>query len=270
MFGVSDDAPVAQEPSLDEINVKIPRHVRLSDDGRSSLKTALIALGIALAVLAALSTYVVHQWQQRLALDREGLEANAQVTFVSSGRGGSHVYYVFRAAGLEYRNSAPWNPGVGRLSEGSTITVLYLPSDPSVNHPEGWGWWDFGLLFMCVYIGALPAYLGVRAGWNLLRDWHLARHGLVTDGTVTLCVPQRSGNNFMVDYEFRTQTDFRTQQEEELIEGSDNDCHDEYKTDAKIRVIYLRNHPARNSSYPIPTFEMVAHKTPAGPFMTAQ
>ena len=267
MFGVPDDAPTPKEPTLDQINLKVPRHVRLSDDGHDSLKIALIALGIALAVLAGLSTYVVHQWQQRLALGRGGREATALVTYISSGRGGSHVYYTFHAAGLDYRNSAPWNPGVGQISEGSRITVLYLPSDPLVNHPRGWGWWDFGLLFMCVYIGALPTFVGVRAAWNLIRDHHLARHGLVTYGTVTLCVPRSRGNNFMVDYEFRTQPDYHAQNDQ-LIEGSNNNCPDEYKTDAKIRVIYLPHHPNRNTSWPLDSFQMVERKPQPGLLMT--
>jgi len=265
MFGVPDNAPTPKEPTLDEINLKIPRHVRPSDDGRSSLWLMLISLGIGLAILGGLSYYLVHQWQQHNALEREGLEASARVTRIISGRHNNYVHYIFQVGGADYRNEVTWLHGPYRLSGGSEITILYLPSDPSINYPKGWGWLDSGILFL-FYFGALPIYLGAQTAWNLLRDHRLARHGLVTEGKVTLCVPKKNTGNFMVDYEFRTQPDYHAQNDQ-LIEGSNNNCPDEYKTDAKIKVIYLPSHPSRNNSWPLQSFEMVERKPQPGLLM---
>lgn len=258
MFGVPDGV-TEKEPSLDETNAKLPREVRLSDNGHSSLWTILFLLSGGLILLGGVSYYLVHQHQQHDALDREGLNAPGSVTRIAHGRGGTYVYYVFEVDGAWYQNDAPWHGGHGRLDIGSQIPVLYLPSDPSVNYPKGWGWWDFGTLFL-FYFGALPVYAGVRTAWSLYRDWRLARLGWVTEGKVTICVPKKSTDKFMVDFEFRSDRD-------ELVEGSNNDCPDEYKTDSKIRVIYLRNHPKRNDSYPLNSYCMVERKSPAALFM---
>jgi hypothetical protein len=266
MFGAPEDATVPKEPTLEEINLKIPRHVRLSDDGRTGLWITLISLSIGLLCLGGLSRYLVRQSQQHKLLNSEGREASARITKIGRGRGADTFYYTFQVDGVDYNDSAsdvdaPVYPDVG-----SHIIVLYLASDPSVNYPKGWGWFDLAYAIF-FFIGTIPVYLGVSTAWNLLRDHHLARNGLVTEGTVTLCVPKKIGNNFMVDYEFRIQPDYHAQNDQ-LIEGSNNDCSDEYKTDAKIKVIYLPHRPARNTSYPLDLWQMIQPKAPDGPFIT--
>jgi hypothetical protein len=258
VFGVPDGG-TEKEPSLDEINAKLPREVSLSYDGRSSLWVILICLIGGLIWLGGVSCYIVHQRQQHDALDREGLDAPAQVTRIGHGRGSDTFYYTFQVAGVDYRSDASSTGATEYPNVGSQIQVLYLPSDPSVNYPKGWGWWDFGYLFL-FYFGALPVYGGARTAWSLYRDWRLARLGWVTEGKVTICVPKKNTGKFMVDYEFRTQND-------ELIEGSNNNCDDEYKTDSKIKVIYLRHQPKRNDSSPLNSYRMVEHKSPADLFM---
>jgi hypothetical protein len=255
MFGVPDGAITEKEPSLDEINAKVSREVCLSDDGRSNAWITLILLGGGLLFLAGVSYYLVHKQQQHVALAQEGVDATARVRGISQGRGGSSVMYTFQVDGVIYENDVHWQGGPDRLGIGSQIPVLYLSSDPSVNYPKGWGWFDFGYLFL-FYLGGIPVYAGGRSAWNLYRDWRLARCGWVTEGTVTLCVPTKSSGNFMVDYEFRTDRD-------EVVEGSNNDCPDEYKTDSKIKVIYLRDRPKRNDSYPLSSYCMVEQKSPA-------
>ncbi|HXE06512.1 MAG TPA: DUF3592 domain-containing protein [Acidobacteriaceae bacterium] len=268
MFGVTDDAPTPKEPSLNEINLKIPRHVRLSDDGRSGLWMVLIFLVGGLIWLGGFGSYLAHRWQRQATLVREGREAPAQITYISQGKG-SRVHYTFFVAGASYRNSAVRtdSPHFDHFSVGSSLTVLYLPSDPSVSYPKDWQPWDLMMLtIVLLFAGAAATVIGVRGAWSLIRDHHLARHGLVTEGKVTLCVPQRGGNNYMVDYEFRTQPDYHAQNDQ-LIEGSNNNCPDEYKTDAKIRVIYLPHHPSRNTSWPLDSFEMVDRKPQPGLLM---
>jgi hypothetical protein len=220
MFGVPDGATIPREPTLDEINAKLPREVRLSDNGRSSLWAILFFLGGGLMWFGGLSYHLVHQRQQHAALNREGLDVPARVTRISHGSGGTYVYYVFQVDGANYQNDARWHGGPGRLEIGSQIPVLYLSSDHSVNYPKGWDWWDFGYLFL-FYFGALFVYIGARTAWSLYRDRRLARYGWVIEGTVTLCVPKKNTGKFMVDYEFRIDRN-------ELVEGSNNDCPDEY------------------------------------------
>jgi hypothetical protein len=255
MFGVSDGV-TEKEPSLDEINAKLPREVRLSDDGRSSLWTILVLLSVGLIWLGGVSGYIAHQRQRHHALDTEGLEAPARVTRIAHGRGSAAVFYTFQVDGVDYQSDASSTGAPEYPHVGSQIQVLYLPSDPSVNYPKGWGWWDFGYMFL-FYFGALPVYAGARTAWILYRDWRLVRFGWVTEGKVTLCVPKKNTDRFMVDYEFRAQND-------EVAEGSNNNCYDEYKTDSKIKVIYLRQHPKRNDSYPLDSYRMVEHKSRVG------
>lgn len=260
MFGVPDDA-TEKEPSLDEINAKIPREVRLSADGQSSVWVNLIFLGGGLFWLGGVSWYLVHKQQQHAALVQEGVDVNAHVVGFSRGKGGTSVFYTFQVDGVSYGNDVHWQGGPAHLQIGTPIPVLYLASDPSVNYPKGWDWWDFGYLFL-FYFGAIAVFSGGRTAWGLLRDRQLARHGWVTEGTVTLCVPKKNSGNFMVDYEFRVDRVDR----DEPIEGSNNDCPDEYKTDSKIKVIYLRDHPGRNDSYPLNSYRMVERESPAGAF----
>lgn len=259
MFGVPDGVRPDPEPSLEEINVKLPRRVRLSNDGRSSLWVILIFLGGGLIWLGSVSRYIVHQWQRHDALDRVGVDVPARLTRIGHSRGSDTFYYTFQVAGVDYPSHASSSGVLKHPNVGSQIQVLYLPSDPSVNYPKGLGWWDFSYLFP-FYFGGIAVYAGGKTAWSLYRDWRLARLGWVTEGTVTLCVPTKNAERFMVDYEFRTQRD-------ELVEGSNNDCYEEYKTDSKIKVLYLRQHPKRNDSYPLSSYRMVADPSPAGRFM---
>ncbi len=87
MFGTSDDATTEKEPSLDQINLKIPRHVRLSANGSDSLQVAITCLCVAVILLGGLFWYLVHDWHQHTALQHDGVEATAQVTYISRGRG---------------------------------------------------------------------------------------------------------------------------------------------------------------------------------------
>ena len=126
---------------------------------------------------------------------------------------------------------------------GETIDIRYLPSDPSVNYPDGWGMPIWGNLIPNLFLSMFPI-MGVVGAAFLYRERRLARTGIVVDGKVTGC--ESNGTKFRVYYDFLTESNC-------TFEGVDN-YSDEYEVDAKIRVIYLRSDPKRNDSYPMTSF----------------
>jgi hypothetical protein len=259
MFGVSDDQTQSiSEPSIHEINAKIPRRVSLDPDGGfTSLVLALIFLGFgAIWYGGVYYIYFVHQARQRETLDRDGHEAMGKITRIySAGRGsGTSVAYGFQVDGSDHHGAInledePQLPDgvLPYLKVGEPIRVQYLPSNPELNHPAGWAWWSWWQdvipqLFFLTFPGGGIAILA-----SIFRERRLARIGWVTEGEVIACAPK--GNQFRVDYEFYDEN-------REQFDGANENC-DEYKTGSKIRVIYLQKNPKRNDTYPMSTYRTV-------------
>jgi hypothetical protein len=257
MFGVSDDQTQSvREPSIREINAKIPRKVSLDPDGGfASLVVALLLLGCGVVWFGGVYYYYfVHQGRIREALNRDGREAIGAITRIYSS-GGRHsvtmVDYRFPVDGSDYDGAINLEDeplssdgDLPYLRIGETIRVQYLPANPQVSHPSGWAWWNWWdnvipQLFFLAFPGG-----GIAILVSLYRERRLARIGWVTEGEVIACAPK--GNQFRVDYEFYDEN-------REQFDGANENC-DEYKTGSKIRVIYLRNHPKRNDTYPLSTF----------------
>jgi hypothetical protein len=259
MVGTSEDeSRFYGEPTLQEINAKIPRKVYLYD-GQVALVFALLLLGFgAIWFGGAFYIYFVHQARQRDALNHYGREALGAITKIhlSAGRGGGTlVDYAFRVDGSDYRDTInldyePFSPDgdLPYLHVGEQIPVQYLPSDPRVHHPSGWAWWSWWedvfpeLFFLLFPIG------GAVFAVQLFRDWRLARLGRVVEGKVTGCAKNHSV--FTIYYEFLTPNN-------DSVEGS-SDSSDEYQYGSRIRVIYLPKHPKRNDIYPMSSFHAVA------------
>jgi hypothetical protein len=260
MFGVSDDQTESvREPSIREINAKIPRKVSLDPDGGfTSLVVALILLGFGVVWFGGtFYYYFVHQARIREALDRDGREAMGAITRIHSS-GGRHsvtlVDYKFRVDGMDYEGAInlenePLSPDgeLPYLRIGEPIRVQYLPGNPFVNHPSGWAWWSWWdnvipQLFFLAFPGG-----GIAILVSLYRERRLARVGLVTEGEVIACAP--NGKQFRVDYEFYDEN-------REQFDGANENC-DEYKTGSNIRVIYLKKTPKRNDTYPMATYRTV-------------
>jgi len=249
MFGATEDEiHSAKEPSIQKLNAMIPRKVRLDADvGYKFLLFVIVFLGGGLICIGGASYYYAEQAWHREALNRGGREAIARITEIDSGRGSTAVYYTFRLSGTVHQGHAYFpQDRYLNIRVGEEMPILFLPSDPSINHPiswEWWSWWDlvpqlFLLFFSCV--GAVPA-------GALYRDRRLARVGWVTEATVIACAP--NGKQFRVDYEFYSE-------DHEQFDGANENC-DEYKTGSKIRVIYLRKNPKRNDTYPMSTYRTV-------------
>jgi hypothetical protein len=185
-------------------------------------------------------------------LRQNGNEVLGQITEISGARS-VFVHYTFRVGGADYRGKIELDDAVasssanGRsrhASEGDQIPIQFLPSDPSVNHPRDWSWWSWWDLAPHLLFFAITCF-GLGGAVYFFRLRKLACNGRVVEGTVTACAPNRS--KFRVDYEFRTE-------ENSVVEGSDSFCAEECQLGSKIRVIYLRNSPERNSTYPMSDF----------------
>ncbi len=246
MFGVPKDA-AAREPTLEELNAGVPRRVFLYSNDSQFLLTAIVFLvGGGLVWFTSFGYLTMQKVQHRKALSRQGQVTAATVTRILSGHSLTAVY-AFQAAGAAYRGKAKIPEGQRPVPRvGEQLSVLFLPSDPSVNHPRDWVWWTGWDLFPHIIMMFFTS-LGLTLVGVLYRDRRLARLGWVTEGTVTSCVPDKK--RFTVGFEFRTDRN-------ERFEGSTSDCEDEYKAGSKIRVIYLRHHPRRNSAYPMDLYRV--------------
>jgi hypothetical protein len=257
MFGASDDqVQSSAKPSIREINAKIPRKVRLdADGGFASLVLCLILIGGGTVWFGGtFYYYFAHQARERQTLNRDGREAIGKITKIRSGGGrggGTYVNYAFRVDGTDYRDEIEleYEPEsqdgeLPYLNVGDPIRVQYLPSNPLFNHPSGWAWWSWWNILILQSVMVLFPGVGVVGLVNLYRERRLARIGWVTEGTVIACAPNRS--RFRVDYEFCAE-------DKAEFDGADENC-DEYETGSKIRVIYLRKNPKRNSTYPNSTY----------------
>lgn len=253
MFGASDDQfQSTRELSVRELNAMIPRKVRLDPDGGyMAAAIALLLLGFGVVSFGGLAYYLVQQSRHREALIRGGREAMAKVTKLTNGHT-TYARYTFRFGGADYNGEAElddqheprWPDGRTKyVREGDQITILLLPSDPSINYPSGWAWWSLWDLPPHLFLLLFPG-IGVLILGYLFRERRLARVGWVTEGKVVACAPK--GSRFRVDYEFYTE-------DHALFDGA-NENADEYKSGSNIRVIYLPKDPKRNDAYPLTTF----------------
>jgi hypothetical protein len=242
------DAVTIREMALDQINAAIPRRVYPSADTR---KVVVIFLGMALLGFAALGaqTYsLVRDKDLSQALQRDGRETIATVTQVLSGHT-TRVYYTFGiGGGSTFRGKAKIPEGLyWHSGNGGRLPVLFLPRDPSINHPIGWAWWTWWDLtpyaFTLFFSGVSSAILVLA-----YRRRSLARLGWVTEGKVIACAPQRT--KFRVDYQFSTE-------DGQLFDGAHEYSPDEYLYGAKVRIVYVRHNPKRNDMYPLVEFAPV-------------
>jgi|SRR5579863_404522 len=243
--------PVTRELSLPEINGLIPRRVRMSSEQPKTLFFSLLAFIAAGAIWFGFYSYCSGHVMQREALKRDGREQIAQVTELPAGKGHTYVQYTFRVGRVWYSGEAKLPDGPLKVAVGQPILIRYLPADPATNHPAAWEW-TLGsdivpilFLLMLSGLGFLPAVL---MPIKLLRERALARNGWCVDGKVTACAPNHT--KFSIDYEFHTQEDL-------LVEGLNEYSEEEYALGSSIRIIYLRDHPRRNSCYPLSAYRIV-------------
>ncbi|MGO9339701.1 MAG: DUF3592 domain-containing protein [Terracidiphilus sp.] len=226
--------------NVSEANAKIPRKVRFDDDSVSVLGFTLFFFALWL-VPAAWGAYKdIRDSHIRDTLRREGHETNGEVTKSHPNRSGVDVEYRFSVDGVLYSGRGEIIADNYRVqAPGEKISIRYLPKDPSVNQPVHWGWFSVGwAMFYFIGLGLLVgAGAIIIAG---LRKRKLARMGVVVEGKVTGCAPNRS--RFTVYYEFTTEANV-------WMEGSTR-MSEECAAGDSIPVMYLRSNPKRNDFYP--------------------
>jgi hypothetical protein len=253
MFGASDEQiSNTRELSVHELNAMIPRKVCLNPDGGyTAVAMVLMLLSVGVVWFGALSYSLVQESRHREALSREGREAIAKVTRLTSGHS-TYAHYTFHfgdadyggESNLNYQHEPRWPDGRTKYArEGDLILVQFLPSDPSINHPSGWAWWSWWDVPPHLFIALFPI-MGFRVFVYVLRERRFARIGWVTEGKVINCTP--TGSRFRVDYEFYDEGHMS-------FDGA-NENSDKIESGSQIRVIYLRSNPRRNDIYPLTTF----------------
>jgi hypothetical protein len=126
------------------------------------------------------------------------------------------------------------------LVKSKSLPILYLPADPTANHPAAWEWpalSDSGS-FVAPFILAIPAVMllqSLRAGRRLVAV------GLPVVGVVTRCSPERRGG-FSVTYDFQSQ-------DGGITKGS-GWSRTRLEAGTNIWVLYLQRNPPRNEPYP--------------------
>jgi len=228
-----------------ELAGPVPRKVRLnlSDGGVRFMSMIVLCCFVGGSIALGWNCYHdIGQFQSRATLRANHSESVGEVTGFSYGRySPTNVYYTFTANGTIYSGEAtePFNGVTGApLNKGGEIPIRFLPSNPAINHPDGWEWspgW-FYLAGEAFFIALGAAVLVV-----LLRDRKLARHGKAVAGLVVSCV--RKDPSFRVEYEFRT--------EDGASMRGKSESTDEYGSGAKVWILYLPRKPDRNQIYPM-------------------
>jgi hypothetical protein len=154
---------------------------------------------------------------------------------------------MFAVNGVNYAGKAQMPNYRLILRESNEITIRYLPSDPSLNHPAAWEWSGLSPDLIPEAFALFFVSGGIVALVVLLRDRRLVREGRPAEGVVIDCRPDKA--EFRVMYEFRTDGGV-------LIKGSCN-CKEEYEKGDNLWILYLPNRPRRNHSYPMEYFSVV-------------
>jgi hypothetical protein len=221
---------------VSEANAGIPRKARF-DDGIIDALVFTLFFFLLWLIPVGFRANGVHKFD---VLRRQGHEAIGEVTKSYTGRGNVDVGYRFSVDGVFYTGREKMIADDYKVqSPGEKILIRYLPNDPRVNQPVNWVWfsaWELPYYLLGLGLLAGAAVLLV-AGW---RKRQLARMGVVVEGKVTGCAPNRS--RFTVYYEFTTEDNVS-------IEGSAG-MSEECKVRMSIPVIYLRGNPKRNDYYP--------------------
>jgi len=227
-----------------ELTAPVPRKVQLnSNDAWLGLMIGLLLFALGGTVCGVRCFDAFGQMQKRAALRRDGREVVGKVIATHRGRGPTFVRYTFMVNGRYYRGDEQM-PGYRLvLNSFDQITVRYLPSDPTVNHPADWEWSEFMGLDLTAF-SLVPVVIGSIVLVVFLGDRRLARVGKVAKGEVLRCEPNKT--QFRVEYEFTAGNGTQTK-------GA-CDCWEEYKVGESIWILYLPNRPQKNHSYPLAFF----------------
>ena len=234
-----------------ELQQQLPRKIRLTTRG---LLTILASLVFSLALIAlALSGFFFNAKQKKNGdeLVTAGRVISADDAYIVESRA-SHVHYTFSYNGQEYRGEATVPEELSDSVRNSILTthtlpILYVPTDPSINHPQGWRETEAPPWFLLFLVGTVLV-LWLVHGKYLRQNSRLAREGAVAIGIVKRCSHGRN-SGFLLKYEFRDQDDL-------LSEGKGY-FPTAQREGARISVLYLPADTGQNSPYPLFFFRAV-------------
>jgi hypothetical protein len=232
----------------DELTGPLPRKVEMDSNDAYYLTWVVLLFVVGGAISCGWFLFSsVKQVHQRAALRSDGHEIVGVVTGLPTGRGTEYVKYSFTFKGKNFSGETriPRHAGI-ILHERDHILIRFLPSDPTINHPDAWEWSALMDLFP-IGFQIFFALLVVAALIFLRRERRLAREGKAVPGVVTSCI--RDDRQFKVKYEFRT--------EEGMLMTGGSSCKDFYETGTCIWILYLPQSPRRNGSYPLRDYSVL-------------
>jgi hypothetical protein len=215
-----------------ELTGQLPRRTRLARKG--------IVFAIVLAILLAIGAVATFRagvkglrlTQTRTALRQESNEVIGRVDKKTR----SEFYYSFLVNGSTFTGRASIQLQTFQVSD--RLPILYVPSNPSLNHPLAWEeptaviWFPFFGPVVLIVI-ALVVYLSMR--W----DRRLVAEGRPAIAVITNCALQKSG--FSVKYEFQT--------EDGVVTKGNSSSDTDQEVGARVCILYLPRNPRRNQTY---------------------
>lgn len=223
---------------------QVPRRTRLS--GNSLLPITIITVLLVAGVATGLVTgnRAVQQAQHRTALRAAGSNAIGNIDELTSGRHEYHVvWYSFVAGdGAIHKGQASVPDNLwSSLKLADPLPVLYLPGDPTVNHPAGWEWSAHqasgSFVGPAIFVaGALASLLMIHAQRRLIAE------GVPAVAVIAAC-SSGTGRSvwFAVKYVFHTEDGTE-------IQGS-GQYGSRLEVGARIIVLYLPQNPNRSAPY---------------------
>jgi hypothetical protein len=222
-----------------ELGQPPPREVCLTTEGiwRASSAVVLLLIGFSWALLILVG--FVHQKQRYEELKHQGRLTTASIVRVFT----SVVYYSFTCNGAVVTGKSNIPSSLqSRPQESDPLLILYLPSDPRVNHPVSWeagATEGLGLLVLPIGIVAIGAWVAhdLRTTRRIIRD------GVVAAGVVQAWSRYNRTGEITVTYEFSTPNMVKREglgwSEEPLTQGT------------QIWILYLPYDPRASTLYPL-------------------
>lgn len=249
MDDLFSDKTLSTVPS--ELQIPVPRKVRFGGtDAPFLIVIATLFLGAAVGFGVGYSTDAVQQMQRRSELRRNGRSIVGEITrhwFLGRGLSIPYVGYSFAVGGTAYSGEAQMpRDSTIQFHESDHLVIRYLPSDPTINHPDAWEWHMF-MDARSVVIWSISVTIGNIALVILFWDRKLVRYGKAVAGTVICCTP--NDRLFRLEYKFQTE-------DGKLMKGHCG-CQSSYEAGTHIWVLYLPERPEKNHAYPLSNYRIV-------------